>query len=79
MTLFARITKSTVELMGSSLEPGTIVIGCIYLAHHREDVYPDLDEFKPERFWNVVILLLSNCRLVGVSGVALVWRLPNSR
>ncbi|HXM27174.1 MAG TPA: cytochrome P450 [Chthoniobacterales bacterium] len=50
MTLFARVTKSTVELMGSSLEPGTVVIGCIYLAHHREDVYPDPDEFKPERF-----------------------------
>jgi cytochrome P450 family 110 len=50
MTTFARVTKSTVELMGSSLEPGTIVIGCIYLAHHREDVYPDPDEFRPERF-----------------------------
>jgi cytochrome P450 family 110 len=50
MTLFARVTKSTVELMGSSLEPGTVVIGCIYLAHHREEVYPDPDEFRPERF-----------------------------
>jgi len=50
MTLFARVTKSTVELMGSSLEPGTVVIGCIYLAHHREDIYPDPDEFRPERF-----------------------------
>jgi cytochrome P450 len=50
MTLFARVTKSTVELMGSSLEPGTVVIGCIYLAHHREEVFPDPDEFRPERF-----------------------------
>jgi cytochrome P450 family 110 len=50
MLTFARVTKSRVELMGSSLEPGTIVVGCIYLAHRREDVYPDPDEFRPERF-----------------------------
>jgi cytochrome P450 family 110 len=50
MTTFARVTKSTVELMGSTLEPGTVVIGCIYLVHHREDIFPDPDEFRPERF-----------------------------
>jgi cytochrome P450 family 110 len=50
MTTFPRVTKSTVELMGSALEPGTIVLGCIYLAHHREDVYPDPDQLRPERF-----------------------------
>jgi cytochrome P450 len=50
MLTFSRVTKSRVELMGSSLEPGTIVVGCIYLAHRREDVYPDPDEFRPERF-----------------------------
>ena len=50
MATFARVTKSRIELMGSSLEPGTIVVGCIYLAHHRADVYPDPDEFRPERF-----------------------------
>jgi cytochrome P450 len=47
---FPRITKARVELMGSLLEPGTVVVGCIYLAHHREEVFPDPDEFKPERF-----------------------------
>jgi cytochrome P450 family 110 len=50
MLTFSRVTKSRVELMGSSLEPGTIVVGCIYLAHRRKDVYPDPDEFRPERF-----------------------------
>src|SRR6201984_3644542 len=50
MLTFPRVAKSRVELMGSSLEPGTIVVGCIYLAHHRKDVYPDPDEFRPERF-----------------------------
>jgi cytochrome P450 len=47
---FPRRTKAPVELMGSTLEAGTVVVGCIYLAHHREEVYPDPDEFKPERF-----------------------------
>jgi cytochrome P450 family 110 len=50
MATFARVTKSPIELMGCSLEPGTIVVGCIYLAHRREDIYPNPDEFRPERF-----------------------------
>ena len=50
MLTFPRVTKSRLELTGSLLEPGTIVVGCIYLAHHREDVYPDPDQFRPERF-----------------------------
>ena len=50
MLTFPRITRSRLELMGSSLEPGTIVVGCIYLTHHREDVYPDPDQFRPEWF-----------------------------
>jgi cytochrome P450 len=47
---FPRVTRARVELKGSVLEPGTVVAGCIYLAHHREEVYPDPDEFIPERF-----------------------------
>lgn len=50
MLTFPRVARTRVELMGSVLEPGTIVAGCIYLAHHREDVYPEPDEFRPERF-----------------------------
>ena len=50
MLTFPRVTRSHVELMGSSLGPGTVVAGCIYLAHHREEVYPNPDTFRPERF-----------------------------
>jgi cytochrome P450 len=50
MLTFPRVTRTRVELMGCSLETGTIVAGCIYLAHRRKDVYPDPDEFRPERF-----------------------------
>jgi cytochrome P450 len=47
---FPRVTRSRLELVGASLAPGTTVVGCIYLTHHREDIYPDPDEFRPERF-----------------------------
>jgi cytochrome P450 len=47
---FPRVTRSGLKLTGTSLEPGTTVVGCIYLTHHREDIYPDPDEFRPERF-----------------------------
>jgi cytochrome P450 len=50
MLTFPRVTTSRVELAGHSFEPGTVIMGCIYLAHHRNEVYPDPDHFKPERF-----------------------------
>jgi cytochrome P450 family 110 len=50
MLTFPRVTTSTVELGGYSLDPGTIVMGSIYLTHHRKEIYPDPDHFKPERF-----------------------------
>ena len=45
-----RIGKSSLELMGYDLSPGTALYGCIYLLHHREDLYPQSKQFKPERF-----------------------------
>ena len=45
-----RMVKSPVELMGYELEPDTAVFCCIYLTHHREDLYPNPKQFKPERF-----------------------------
>jgi cytochrome P450 len=45
-----RLVKSPLEISGYKFETGTIVIPCIYLTHHREDLYPDPQQFKPERF-----------------------------
>ena len=45
-----RIVKSPLKLMGYQFEPGTALIPCIYLTHHREDLYPQSKQFKPERF-----------------------------
>lgn len=47
---FPRMVRSPVQLMGYELEPGTVLLGCIYLTHQREDLYPAPKQFKPERF-----------------------------
>ena len=50
MLTFPRVVQEPIELLGYHLEPGMILVGCIYLAHQREDIYPDHKQFKPERF-----------------------------
>jgi cytochrome P450 family 110 len=50
MLTFPRVAQEQVEIFGHKIEPGTIVVGCMYLIHHREDLYPQSKQFKPERF-----------------------------
>jgi cytochrome P450 len=50
MLTFPRVVEEPVELLGYNIPSKTVVIGCIYLLHHREDLYPQADQFKPERF-----------------------------
>jgi unspecific monooxygenase len=50
MLTFPRVVQEPVELLGYHLEPGTSVVGCMYLLHQREDLYPQPKQFKPERF-----------------------------
>jgi unspecific monooxygenase len=50
MLTFPRIVQEPVEMLGHNLEPGTILCGCMYLVHQREDIYPQAKQFKPERF-----------------------------
>ena len=45
-----RTTKVPLQLMGYNLPKGTALIPCIYLAHQREDLYPNPKQFEPERF-----------------------------
>jgi cytochrome P450 len=47
---FARITKSPMTLGGYPLDTGTTLLPSIYLVHNREDLYPEPQQFKPERF-----------------------------
>ncbi|MGG6265398.1 cytochrome P450 [Leptolyngbya sp. AN03gr2] len=50
MSAFPRIVKQSIEIAGYALEPGTVIMPSIYLAHHREAVYPNPKQFHPDRF-----------------------------
>ncbi len=50
MTTFPRVVKEPVELLGHNLEPGTVIVGSLYNLHRREDLYPQPNKFRPERF-----------------------------
>ena len=47
---FARISNQDMEIMGRFFEAGTTFMPCIYSTHHRQDLYPNSKQFKPERF-----------------------------
>jgi unspecific monooxygenase len=49
---FPRIApeNSSFKLMGYDVPPGHLLMGCIYLVHQREDIYPQPKQFRPERF-----------------------------
>jgi cytochrome P450 len=50
MLTFPRKVKTPISVCGYQLEPGTIIMGSIYLTHQREDIYPQSEKFNPERF-----------------------------
>ena len=45
-----RAVKQPIEIGGWTYRPPVHLLGCIYLLHHDPDVYPEPDEFRPERF-----------------------------
>ena len=47
---FPRIAKSTLTIGDYEYPPEAVLAPCIYLLHHREDIYPNSKQFKPERF-----------------------------
>jgi cytochrome P450 family 110 len=47
---FPRIVQNRFDVLNYRFGADTVVVPCIYLAHHRADVYPEPDQFKPERF-----------------------------
>ncbi len=48
--IFPRITKSPVNIARYLFDTETILLPTIYLVHYREDLYPNAQQFKPERF-----------------------------
>ena len=47
---FLRFAKSPIKVMGHQFKSGEMLAPTIYLTHHREDLYPEPKQFKPERF-----------------------------
>ncbi|MEG4966509.1 cytochrome P450 [Microcoleus sp. B6-A1] len=47
---FPRLLQAPMQLMGYNIPKGMILSTCIYLVHHRPDIYPEPKRFKPERF-----------------------------
>jgi cytochrome P450 len=45
-----RVPKQDIEVGGWTIPADTIILICIALAQRRPDVYPDPEEFRPERF-----------------------------
>jgi len=50
MLALNRVVHAPLEIMGYQLEPGTLIVPCIHLAHQREALYPDPKQFRPDRF-----------------------------
>ena len=50
MFTFPRVAQESVTIEGHTFAPGTIFVGCIFLTHQREDLYPSPEVFRPERF-----------------------------
>lgn len=50
LVTFPRLVPEDTEIDGYHLPANTIILGSIYQTHHRRDIYPDPESFKPERF-----------------------------
>lgn len=50
--LFPRITKSPLKITSYQFDAETTLMPSIFMVHYREDLYPNPQQFKPERFLN---------------------------
>src|SRR6184192_1248451 len=50
LPIVARRLEEPTSIGGHELPAGAVAVPCIYLAHHRPDVWPDAERFEPERF-----------------------------
>jgi cytochrome P450 len=50
LPVFLRVATAPVTIGGHRLQPGTVVVGVIALTHRRADLFPEPDQFRPERF-----------------------------
>jgi cytochrome P450 len=50
LPIVVRKLTQPMEIGGHRIPAGATLAPCIYLIHHREDIYPDPTAFRPERF-----------------------------
>lgn len=50
LVTFPRIAKEPFQVGDYQFPAESVLAPCIYLTHHREDIFPDSYNFKPERF-----------------------------
>lgn len=50
LPVVGRRLKVPTTIGGRTLPAGVVAMPCIYLTHHRQDLWPNPDEFTPERF-----------------------------
>lgn len=50
MPFVVRLTKEPFAAGGREYPPGVVLCPCNHLVHRREDLYPDPEQFQPERF-----------------------------
>ncbi|MCB9766045.1 MAG: cytochrome P450 [Alphaproteobacteria bacterium] len=48
--IVSRVARKPVTLGGHTIEPGTGIFPCTYLAHRRPETWPEPARFQPERF-----------------------------
>jgi len=50
-TSFVRTLRESMTLAGYDLVAGTALVPATYIIHQRPDIYPEPQQFRPERFW----------------------------
>lgn len=45
-----RVSKTSVEIGGVTIPKGTVVMIPVFAIHHNPELWPNPEEFKPERY-----------------------------